>query len=72
MVVNKYRLEIFNNKCMPSGQPRPALFECGPPTCMVFATLVAEGAKDSEDCPCLDDLNSKKLSEYMSRFHFEL
>jgi hypothetical protein len=39
---------------------------------MVFASMMAEGAKGHEDCPPLDDSNSKKLSEYMSRFSFDL
>jgi ArsR family metal-binding transcriptional regulator len=38
--------------------PKTNCKECGSPTCMVFSTLVAEGVKDSEDCPCLDDFNS--------------
>jgi len=33
---------------------------------------VAEGIKDAEGCPPLDDSNSKKLSEYMNRFRFDL
>jgi len=47
------------------GVPRPKLIEilkllpktnckeCDAPTCMVFATLVAEGGKDASDCPAL-------------------
>ena len=62
--------------------PRPAIMEilkllpktncqeCGQPTCMVFATQVAEGAKGPENCPPMDDENNKKLAEYMSRFKF--
>lgn len=45
---------------------------CGQVTCMVFASMVAEGAKSAEDCPPLDDSNSKKLSEYISRFRFNI
>jgi len=64
--------------------PRPKVFEilkllprtncksCGQPTCMVFASMVAEGVKQAEDCPPLDEDSSKKLSEYISRFCFEL
>ena len=44
---------------------------CGQTTCMVFASMMAEGAKVAEDCPPLDDSNRKKLSEYMSRFRFD-
>ena len=34
-------------KCLPKTNCR----ECGAPTCMVFATRVAEGVKDGDDCP---------------------
>ncbi len=52
--------------------PKTNCKECGQTTCMVFASMVAEGAKGVEDCPPLDDSNGKKLSEYMSRFRFDL
>lgn len=52
--------------------PKTNCKECGQTTCMVFASMVAEGAKGVEDCPPLDDSNSKKLSEYMSRFRFDI
>ena len=45
--------------------------ECGQPTCMVFATLVAQGAKGPEDCPLLIEENKRKLEEYMSQFRLE-
>jgi CO dehydrogenase/acetyl-CoA synthase gamma subunit (corrinoid Fe-S protein) len=48
--------------------PKTNCRECDLATCMVFATMVAEGAKGAEDCPPLDDYNSKKLSEYMTLF----
>ena len=51
--------------------PKTNCRECGQNTCMVFASMVAEGAKDAKDCPPLDDSNNKKLSEYMSRFTFD-
>ena len=51
--------------------PKTNCKECGQPTCMVFAVQVAEGAKGPEDCPPIDDENSKKLSEYMRRFKFD-
>jgi len=51
--------------------PKTNCRECGQATCMVFASMVAEGAKGAEDCPPMDDANSKKLSEYMRRFHFD-
>ena len=52
--------------------PKTNCKECGQITCMVFASMVAEGAKSAEDCPPLDPSNSKKLSEYMSRFRFDI
>jgi len=51
--------------------PKTNCRECGQTTCMVFASMMAEGAKGAEDCPPLDDSNRKKLSEYMSRFRFD-
>lgn len=51
--------------------PKTNCKECGQPTCMVFATQVADGAKGPEDCPTIGKENSKKLSEYMSQFHFD-
>ncbi len=52
--------------------PKTNCRECGQVTCMVFASLVAEGAKGAADCPPLDDSNSNKLSEYISRFRLNL
>ena len=51
--------------------PKTNCKECGQPTCMVFATQVAEGAKGPEDCPPLDDDEKTKLSTYLSQFHFD-
>ena len=63
--------------------PQPKIFEilkllpqtncrdCGQPTCMVFASQVAEGGKGPGDCPPLNEENSKKLTEYLSRFHLD-
>jgi ArsR family metal-binding transcriptional regulator len=45
--------------------------ECGEPTCMVFATLVAAGAKGHDDCPPLIEENKRKLGEYMSQFRLD-
>jgi CO dehydrogenase/acetyl-CoA synthase gamma subunit (corrinoid Fe-S protein) len=38
---------------------------------MVFAAQVAEGAKEPEDCPPLDDDGKTKLSEYLDQFRFD-
>ena len=66
------------------GAPKPNILEilkrlpglngcgkCGQPTCMVFATLVAKGAKGSEDCPDLTSEMADELRRYMSRFALE-
>ena len=52
--------------------PKTNCKECGQATCMVFASMIAEGAKGAEDCPPLDDSKSKELSEYMSQFRLNL
>ena len=52
--------------------PKTNCRECCYPTCMVFATLVAEGAKDSMDCPQLGKDNKKVLDAYMESFHLEI
>ena len=46
--------------------------ECGEPTCMVFATKIAEGAKGPEDCPHLEEEKRMKLEEYMDPFQFDV
>lgn len=51
--------------------PKTNCKECGQPTCLVFATKVAEGAKGAEDCPVMDDQKRKDLNEYLSRFRQE-
>ncbi|MBW2090483.1 MAG: Fe-S cluster protein, partial [Deltaproteobacteria bacterium] len=51
--------------------PKTNCKECGQPTCMVFATQVAEGAKGPEDCPPIGEENSKKLAEYLGRFKLD-
>ena len=43
--------------------------ECGAPTCMVCATMLAEGAKGVDQCPPLADAEKQALSEYLSAFH---
>lgn len=65
------------------GAPKPKVFEilkllpktnckeCGDPTCMVFATRIAEGAKGAGDCPPLEGENMLKLEKYMSGFRFD-
>lgn len=48
--------------------PKTNCRECGLPTCMVFATQMAEGGRSVDQCPPLDDENKKKLQEYLSHF----
>jgi ArsR family metal-binding transcriptional regulator len=48
--------------------PKTNCRECGQPTCMVFATQVAEGGKGPEACPPLSQEARGKLEEYMARF----
>jgi ArsR family metal-binding transcriptional regulator len=51
--------------------PKSNCRECGQPTCMVFATQVAEGGKDPEDCPHLSEEGRAKLEAYLEQFHFD-
>ena len=52
--------------------PKTNCRECGQPTCMVYATLAAQGVKDAEDCPALTQENKKLLQLYLARFEFDL
>lgn len=52
--------------------PKTNCKECGQPTCMVFATQVAEGAKGPEDCPSLSGDKKTELSAYLGQFHFDV
>jgi ArsR family metal-binding transcriptional regulator len=51
--------------------PKTNCRECGQPTCMVFATQVAEGGKGPEDCPPLSGDNKAKLETYLAQFNLE-
>lgn len=51
--------------------PKTNCRECGQPTCMVFATQVAEGGKGPESCPPITEENRKKLEAYLTQFRFE-
>lgn len=48
--------------------PKTNCRECGQPTCMVFATHVAEGGRGPEDCPPLSEEARVKLQEYLDQF----
>ena len=52
--------------------PKTNCRECGAPTCMVFATLVAEGAKDASNCPPMGKEDKKKLTAYMEPFRLDI
>lgn len=54
-------------KCLPMINCR----KCGAPTCMVFATYVAEGWQSPEDCPKPSETWKKALSDYMRQFHLD-
>jgi len=73
------------DKIMPNyeGAPKPKILEilkllpktnchdCGQPTCMVFATLAAQGVKDANDCPALTEDKKGLLLTYLARFGFD-
>jgi ArsR family metal-binding transcriptional regulator len=52
--------------------PKTNCRECGQPTCMVFATLAAQGVKDAEDCPALIEDKKGLLKAYLGRFEFDV
>ena len=66
------------------GMPRPGIIEilkllpktncreCGQPTCMVFATKIAEGAKGPDDCTQLNDNQKKDLCAYLKPFNLDV
>jgi len=51
--------------------PRTNCRQCNEPTCLVFATRLAEGVKSPADCPELSEESKQKLEEYLSGFQFE-
>ncbi len=51
--------------------PKTNCRDCGFPTCMVFATMVAQGVKDSRDCLRIGEVKGVRLTHYMSRFYLE-
>lgn len=52
--------------------PKTNCGECGQPTCMVFASLVAQGVKGPKNCPPLDDQNKMEMEKYIDQFSFDL
>ncbi len=51
--------------------PKTNCRECGAPTCLVFATMVADGAKTAVDCPHLEETPRRKLTAYVERLGVE-
>ncbi|MCB2225341.1 MAG: Fe-S cluster protein [Desulfarculaceae bacterium] len=45
---------------------------CGRPTCLVFATLAAQGVLGPGDCPELSPQAAAALAEYLGGFSFDL
>ena len=52
--------------------PKTNCRECGAPTCLVFATQVAEGAKDASNCPALSDDDRERLRAYLHTFSMDI
>ncbi len=48
--------------------PKTNCKECNEPTCMVFATKIAEGAKGIDDCPQLGNQKKKLLESYLQNY----
>ncbi len=51
--------------------PKTNCKACGQATCMVFATMLASGAKSPEDCPEMENEFLQKLKTYLDQFQFE-
>ncbi len=58
-------LEIY--RLLPKNNCR----KCGEPTCMMFALLVTQGGKGSDDCSELTENAKKKLQDYLGKFQFD-
>ncbi|MCG8684526.1 MAG: Fe-S cluster protein [Desulfobacterales bacterium] len=52
--------------------PKTNCRECGEPTCLVFATKIAEGAKGPLDCTTIDSSQKDTLIEYMDQFDLDV
>jgi ArsR family metal-binding transcriptional regulator len=52
--------------------PKTNCRECNEPTCLVFATKVAEGVKGADDCTGIGDLENEKLTKYMGQFRLDV
>jgi len=52
--------------------PRSNCHECGEPTCLVFATMVAQGVKTAQDCPPITPDGKNALNDYMRGFKLDV
>jgi len=52
--------------------PKTNCRDCGEPTCMVFATRLAEGVKGLEDCSELDEVGLTRLQSYINNFKMDI
>lgn len=52
--------------------PKTNCKECGQTTCMVFASLVAQGIKGADDCPPLSGEKKERLEDYMRGFQLDV
>jgi ArsR family metal-binding transcriptional regulator len=52
--------------------PKTNCGRCGQPTCIVFASMAAEGGKGAEHCPALLPDSRGKLDAYLGRFRFDV
>ena len=50
--------------------PKTNCRKCGQPTCTVFSSLVAQGAKVPDDCPNIESMAKGKLETYLGHFTF--
>ncbi len=66
MLLKTYKKEIFKRL------PRTNCHECGEATCLVFATLVAQGGKSAQDCPPISPDQKSGLDGYMSGFKLDV
>jgi ArsR family metal-binding transcriptional regulator len=55
-------------KCLPRTNCR----ECGEPTCLVFATRVAEGIQTAQACPPISPDQQSRLETYMGGFRLDV
>ena len=52
--------------------PKTNCKECNEPTCLVFATKIAEGTKEAKDCTQIGLPESFKLNRYMLQFNLDV